>query len=51
MKDEDHAKSCDPSPEHEPGPQLDQPDENARFTYQFLHPVQHLQQQHTTIST
>jgi hypothetical protein len=32
MKDEDHAESCDPSPEHEPEPQLDRLDENARFT-------------------
>jgi hypothetical protein len=32
MKDEDHAKSCDPSPKREPEPQLDRTDENARFT-------------------
>jgi hypothetical protein len=32
MKDEDRAESCDPSPEHEPGPRLDGPDENACFT-------------------
>jgi hypothetical protein len=32
MKDEDHVESCDPSPEHEPEPQLDGPDENARFS-------------------
>jgi hypothetical protein len=32
MKDEDHAKSYDPSPEREPEPWLDEPDENARFT-------------------
>jgi hypothetical protein len=32
MKDEDHAKSCDPSPEREAEPWLDGPDENARFT-------------------
>jgi hypothetical protein len=31
-KDEDRAESCDPSPEHEPEPRLDRPDENARFT-------------------
>jgi hypothetical protein len=31
-KDEGRAESCDPSPEHEPGPRLDRPDENARFT-------------------
>ena len=31
-KDEGSAESCDPSPEHEPGPRLDRPDENARFT-------------------
>jgi hypothetical protein len=31
-KAEDHAQSCDPSPEHEPEPRLDGPDENARFT-------------------
>jgi hypothetical protein len=31
-KDEDCTESCDPSPEHEPEPQLDRPDENARFT-------------------
>jgi hypothetical protein len=31
-KDEDHAESRDPSLEHEPEPQLDGPDENARFT-------------------
>jgi hypothetical protein len=31
-KDEDHAEACDPSPEREPGPRLDRPDENARFT-------------------
>jgi hypothetical protein len=32
MKDEDHAESCDPSPERELEPQLDRPDENACFT-------------------
>jgi hypothetical protein len=32
MKDEDHAESCDPSPECELEPQLDGPDENAHFT-------------------
>jgi hypothetical protein len=32
MKDEDCAKSCDPSPEREPESRLDGPDENARFT-------------------
>jgi hypothetical protein len=32
MKDEDHVESCDPSLEHELEPQLDRPDENARFT-------------------
>jgi hypothetical protein len=31
MKDEDRAESCDPSPEREPGPQLDGLDKNARF--------------------
>jgi hypothetical protein len=31
-KDEDHAESCDPLPEHEPEPRLDGLDENARFT-------------------
>jgi hypothetical protein len=31
-KDEDHAESCDPSPEHELEPRLDGPDENAHFT-------------------
>jgi hypothetical protein len=31
-KDEDRAKSCDPSLEHEPELQLDRPDENAHFT-------------------
>jgi hypothetical protein len=31
-KAKDHAKSCDPSPEHEPEPRLEGPDENARFT-------------------
>jgi hypothetical protein len=31
-KDEGHVESCDPSPEHEPEPRLDGPDENARFT-------------------
>jgi hypothetical protein len=31
-KDEDRAESSDPSPEHEPEPWLDGPDENARFT-------------------
>jgi hypothetical protein len=31
-KDEDHAESCDPSPEHEPEPRLDGPDEDAHFT-------------------
>jgi hypothetical protein len=31
-KDEDRAESCDPLPEHEPEPQLDGLDENARFT-------------------
>jgi hypothetical protein len=30
MKDKDRVESCDPSSEHEP--QLDGPDENARFT-------------------
>jgi hypothetical protein len=30
---EDYSESCDPlSPEHEPEPQLDGPDESARFT-------------------
>jgi hypothetical protein len=32
MKDEDHAESCDPSPEHELEPRLDRLDDNARFT-------------------
>jgi hypothetical protein len=33
MKDEDHGESCNPlSLEHEPVPQLDGPDESARFT-------------------
>jgi hypothetical protein len=32
MKDEDHAESYYPSPECELEPQLDGPDENARFT-------------------
>jgi hypothetical protein len=32
MKDDDHAESCDPSPEREPEPWLDGPDESARFT-------------------
>jgi hypothetical protein len=33
MKDEDYDESCDPlSPESEPEPQLDRPDESARFT-------------------
>jgi hypothetical protein len=32
MKDEDHAESCDPSPECEPEPRLDGPDEKTRFT-------------------
>jgi hypothetical protein len=31
-KDEDHAESCDSSPEHEPGPRLDRVDENTCFT-------------------
>jgi hypothetical protein len=31
-KDEDSAESCDPSPECELEPQLDEPDENACFT-------------------
>jgi hypothetical protein len=31
-KDEDRAESCDPSPKHEPKPQLDGLDENAHFT-------------------
>jgi hypothetical protein len=31
-KDEDRAESCDPSPEREPEPRLDGPDENARLT-------------------
>jgi hypothetical protein len=31
-KGEDRATSSDPSPECEPEPQLDGPDENARFT-------------------
>jgi hypothetical protein len=31
-KDEDHVESYDPSPELEPEPRLDEPDENARFT-------------------
>jgi hypothetical protein len=30
---EDHGESCDPlSPEREPEPQLDEPDESTRFT-------------------
>jgi hypothetical protein len=32
MKDEDYLKSYDPSPEREPEPRLDGPNENARFT-------------------
>jgi hypothetical protein len=33
MKDEDRGESCNPlSLEHEPVPQLDGPDESARFT-------------------
>jgi hypothetical protein len=33
MKDEDHGESCDPlSPEREPEPWLDGPDESAHFT-------------------
>jgi hypothetical protein len=33
MKDKDHNESCDPlSLESEPEPQLDGPDESARFT-------------------
>jgi hypothetical protein len=33
MKDEDRSESCDPlSPEREPEPRLDRPDESARFT-------------------
>jgi hypothetical protein len=33
MKDEYRGESCDPlSPEHEPKPRLDGPDESARFT-------------------
>jgi hypothetical protein len=33
MKDEDHGEACDPlSPEHEPNPWLDGPDESVRFT-------------------
>jgi hypothetical protein len=33
MKDEDHSESCDLlSPKREPEPQLDGPDESARFT-------------------
>jgi hypothetical protein len=32
MKDEDRAESYDPSPEHEPEPRLDGPDENTRFS-------------------
>jgi hypothetical protein len=43
-RDEDHAESCYPSPECEPEPRLDWPDENALSTYQFLHLAQHLQQ-------
>jgi hypothetical protein len=31
-KDEDHAESCDPSPECEVEPRLDRPDENTCFT-------------------
>jgi hypothetical protein len=31
-KDEDHVESCDPSLEHQLEPQLDELDENARFT-------------------
>jgi hypothetical protein len=30
-KDEDRVEYCDPSPEREPEPRLDGPDENARF--------------------
>jgi hypothetical protein len=32
MKDEDRAESCDPSPEYEPEPRLDGPEEKARLT-------------------
>jgi hypothetical protein len=32
MKDEDHVKSCDPSPEHEPESRLDGLDESTHFT-------------------
>jgi hypothetical protein len=33
MKDKDRGESCDPlSPKREPEPQLDGPDESARFT-------------------
>jgi hypothetical protein len=33
MKDEDCCESCDLlSPEHEPEPRLDRPDESGRFT-------------------
>jgi hypothetical protein len=32
MNDEDHVESCDLSPEREPEPRLDGPDENIRFT-------------------
>jgi hypothetical protein len=33
MKDEDRSESCDPlSSEHEPEPQLDEPDESGHFT-------------------
>jgi hypothetical protein len=49
-KNEDRAESYHPSSERVLEPQLDGPDENTR-TYQFLHPAQHLQQQHTTINT
>jgi hypothetical protein len=31
-KDEDRVESCDPSPERELEPRLDEPDENTRFT-------------------
>jgi hypothetical protein len=31
-KDEDRAECCDPSPECEPEPRLDGPDNNAHFT-------------------
>jgi hypothetical protein len=55
-KDEDHGESCDPlSPEPEPEPRLNRPDESARFTplnnFFILHNTCNNNTQHEVPST